>query len=80
MPLKSVRRWDLSKFYIRFNTKHGDSDLVWRVFEGEQEHLVKDFLITVPMRGESSIENGVVKWNVCCEGTLKIIDDVAYIQ
>lgn len=70
----------MSKFYIRFNTKHGDSDLVWRVFEDEVEHLVKDFLITVPMRGEATLENGVTKWNVTCEGTLKIVDNVAYIH
>jgi len=70
----------LSKYYIRYNTKHGDSDLVWRVFEGNKEYLVKDFLVTVSMRGESSVENGVIKWNVCCEGSLKIIDRTAYID
>ena len=70
----------MSKLYIRFNTKHGDSDLVWRVFENEVEHLVKDFLITVPMRGESTVENGITKWNVACEGTLKIVDNIAYIN
>jgi hypothetical protein len=70
----------LSKYYIRYNTKHGDSELVWRVIEGSHEHLVKDFLITVPMRGESTVEHGIVKWNVCCEGVLNIVNDVAYIQ
>lgn len=70
----------MSKYYIRFNTKHGDSDLVWRVFEGDVEHLVRDFLITVPMRGESTVENGFVKWNVACEGTLRIVNDIAYIS
>jgi len=79
-PLRFARRWDLSKFYVRYNTKHADSNLVWRVFDADKEYLVKDFLITVPMRGESSIENGVTKWNVCCEGTLRIDKGVAYIE
>ena len=70
----------MNKYHIRYNTKHGDSDLVWRVFNGDTEHLVRDFQITVPMRGESTVENGVVKWNVACEGTLRIVDDVAYIS
>ena len=70
----------MNKFYIRYNTKHDDSDLVWRVFENEKEHLVKNFLITVPMTGESSVENGVTKWNVCCEENLRIHKGVAYIE
>jgi hypothetical protein len=53
---------------------------VWRVFENEKEHLVKNFLITVPMTGESSVENGVTKWNVCCEENLRIHKGVAYIE
>lgn len=68
------------KYHVRFNTKHGDSDLVWRVFENGVEHLVKNFEIRVPMYGESTMENGVVKWNVACEGTMRIEDGIAYIE
>jgi len=50
------------------------------VFEDEKEHLVKDFRITVPMYGESSVEYGVKKWNVACQGSLRIVDGVAYIE
>lgn len=69
----------MNKYHIRFNTHHGDSDLVWRIFENGVEHLVKQFHITTAMYGESTIENDVVKWNVACDGVMTIIDDVAYI-
>lgn len=70
----------MNKYHIRYNTKHGESDLVWRIFENGNEILVKNFHITVPMSGESSIENGIQKWNVMCEGYLTVKDNVAYIS
>lgn len=70
----------MNKYHIRYNTKHGESDLVWRIFENGNEILVKNFYITVPMSGESSIENGIQKWNVMCEGYLTVKDNVAYIS
>jgi hypothetical protein len=70
----------LKKYLIRYNTKHDESDLVWRIFENELEHLVKEFYITVPMYSESSLENGVQKWNVACKGVMRIVDDIAYIE
>lgn len=66
-------------YHIRYNTQHGENDLVWRIFEDGVEYLVRDFLITVPMRGSSTMENGIQKWNVECQGTMSIQDDVAYI-
>jgi hypothetical protein len=69
-----------NKYYIRYNTKHGESDLVWRVFENGVEHLVKNFHIEVPMFGESTMEHGIQKWNVACEGHMTIIDNIAYIK
>jgi hypothetical protein len=77
---KSARKWVLNKYYIWYNTQHGESDLVWRVFDNGKEHLVKNFYITTPMFGESTMENGIQKWNVACEGALTIKDDVAYIE
>jgi hypothetical protein len=53
---------------------------VWRVIENGKEYLVKNFYITVPIQGESTIENGIQKWNVVCEGNMTIKDDVAYIS
>jgi hypothetical protein len=70
----------MNKYHIRYNTQHGESDLVWRVIENGKEYLVKNFYITVPMQGESTIENGIQKWNVVCEGTMNIKDDVAFIS
>jgi hypothetical protein len=70
----------MNKYYIRYNTQHGESNLVWRVIENGKEYLVKNFYITVPMQGESTIENGIQKWNVVCEGSMNIKDEVAFIS
>lgn len=70
----------MNRYHLRYNTKHGESDLVWRVFENGTEYLVKNFYIETPMRGEATMENGLQKWNVCCEGFMTIVDNVAYIK
>jgi hypothetical protein len=62
-------------YHIRFNTKHNNSELVWRIFENSNEYLVKGFKISVPMFDETTIEDGITKWNVCC-----YVDDVAIIE
>lgn len=69
-----------NRYHIRYNTKHGESDLVWRIFENGVEHLVKNFHINVPVQAETTIENDVVKYNVACSGTMTIIDNVAFIN
>lgn len=70
----------MNTYHIRYNTQHGETDLVWRIFENGQEHLVKNFKIMVPMYGESTIENGIQKWNVTCKGHMVIQDGVAVIS
>ena len=70
----------MNKYLIRYNTQHADSDLVWRIFENGSEHLVRAFVITVPIYSESSLDNGMQKWNVACTGVMKIVDDIAYIN
>jgi len=70
----------LNKYLIRYNTQHAESDLVWRIFENGAEHLVRAFYITVPMYSECSLDNGIQKWNVACNGVMKVIDDIAYIN
>jgi hypothetical protein len=70
----------MNTYHIRYNTQHGQSDLVWRIFENGQEHLVKNFQILVPMHGESTVENGVQKWNVACQGNMIIKDGIAVIS
>jgi hypothetical protein len=69
----------MNKYYIRYNTQHGAGDLVWRIFENGQEYLVKSFQISVPVYGESTLEHGVQKWNVACNGHMIIKDDIAII-
>lgn len=70
----------MNKYHIRFNTGHNGSDLVWRVYENGQEHLVKGFKITAPMFDEVTIEDGITKWNVCCFGYMTIVDNIATIH
>lgn len=70
----------MNTYYIRYNTQHGESNLVWRVIENEKEILVKDFCIDTTVTGGSTMENGIQKWNVMCKGTMQIIDDIAYIK
>lgn len=68
------------QYHIRFNTKHNnETNLVWRVFEGETEHLVRALRINVPVVDSTTFEHGEQKWNISCEGKLEIIDDIAYI-
>jgi len=69
----------MNKYYIRFNTKHGDTDLVWRVFENGSEILVRNIDIRVPTIGESTMEGDIVKWNIACQGNMTIVDGVAVI-
>ena len=69
----------MNKYHVRYNTAHGETDLVWRVFENGVEHLVKNFEIRVPMRGESTLEHGIQKWNVACEDYMHLRDGIAEI-
>ena len=70
----------MNTYHIRYNTRHGETDLVWRIFENGQEHLVQNFQILVPMYGESTVENGIQKWNVACQGNMVIKDGIAIIS
>jgi hypothetical protein len=69
----------VNKYHIRFNTKHGESDLVWRVFENGSEFLVRNIDIRVPVLGESTIDGDAVKWNIACNGSMDIVNGVAII-
>jgi len=56
----------MNKYLIRFNTKNAGSNLKWRIFENGKEKLAENLKINVPCWGESSYEEGVEKWNICC--------------
>ena len=69
----------MSKFHVRFNTKHGGSGLVWRVFEDGIEHLATDVRILGETFTETTQEHGETKWNIACHGRIIWVDQVAVI-
>ena len=65
----------MKKYRIRFNKSRGQEgrgtkDHVWRVFEGNQEYIVKHFKLNVISFSEK--EEHTDDWNVVCFGTLTI--------
>ena len=70
----------MNKYHIRYNTKHGESNLVWRIFENGKEILAKHLDIKVPIYDECTFEDGIQKWNICCVGKLKMIEGKAEIR
>ena len=57
-------------FQIRYNTKVGDGDLVWRIIIDGEEKLASSIEIRGYMYGESSIVNGDRKMNIACDGKI----------
>jgi hypothetical protein len=53
---------------IRYNTKVGDGDLVWRVVIDGEEKLASSIEIHGYVYGEQSIVNGDRKMNIACDG------------
>jgi hypothetical protein len=71
----------MSKFHIRFNTKHGgNTDLVWRVLKDGVEHLASDVKVYVPLHTETTIEHGETKWNMSCDGQILWDGTIAIIN
>ncbi len=63
------------EYKIRFNKSRGEpgrgtKDHVWRVFEGNQEYLVKHVKINAP--SFSKIDESGADWNICCEATMTL--------
>jgi len=69
-----------SKFLIRFNTKHGNSNLVWRIFQDGVERCASGVNIKVPSWSESSLEGDVKKWNLACLGVAVWTGDEVLIK
>ena len=65
----------MNKYHVRFNTKHGGSGLVWRVFE----HLATGVRILGETFTETTEESGETKWNIACHGRIIWVDRVAVI-
>ena len=53
---------------IRYNTKVGDGDLVWRVVVDGKEKLASSIEIRGYVYGEQSIVNNERKMNIACDG------------
>jgi hypothetical protein len=57
-------------FQIRYNTKVGDGDLVWRIIVDGEENLASSIEIRGYVYGESSFVNGERKMNIACDGKI----------
>ena len=68
----------MNKYLIRFNKSRGQPgrgtlEHAWRVFENDQEYLVKHIKINVPCMDEISGDGqGNDDWNMACEGYMTI--------
>jgi hypothetical protein len=70
----------MSEIRIRFNKDHKGANDAWRVFENGREHIVAGFVVEGMMQSDSTLERGEQKWNVLCEGELRIHENRAYIR
>ena len=70
----------MSKIKIRFNTKDETGDFPWRVFVDDKHFLASNVEINGFSYGEKSVESGIEKWNIVCDGTVVWIDNKAIIQ
>lgn len=65
----------MNKYRIRFNKSRGQEgrgtvDHVWRVFENDQEYIVKRF--TVNVQSFSEKESNSDDWNLVCYGFMDL--------
>jgi hypothetical protein len=65
----------MNKYRIRFNKSRGQAgrgtvDHVWRVFENEQEYLVKRFTVNVQTSSEKEANSD--DWNLVCYGFMDL--------
>lgn len=57
-------------FQIRYNTKVGNGNLVWRIVIDGKEHLADRVEIHGYVYSESSMVNGERKMNIACDGKI----------
>ena len=70
----------MNKYLIRFNKSRGQpgrgtQEHAWRVFENNQEYIVKHINIKVPCHDEISNTTGNPAhddWNICCYGYMTL--------
>jgi len=68
----------MNKYLIRFNKTRGlpgrgSLNHVWRVFENEEEYIVKNVIINVPSQSETTGNGqGNEDWNIACHGYMTV--------
>jgi hypothetical protein len=71
--LDKFKKWffrPTQHFQIRYNTKVGDGDLVWRIIINGEEFLASSIEINGYVYGESSYVDGEKKMNIACDGKI----------
>lgn len=71
--IDKIKRWffkPTQHFQIRYNTKVGSGDLVWRIIIDGEETLASSIEIRGYAYGESSIVDGERKMNMACDGKI----------
>lgn len=71
--LDKFKKWffkPTQHFQIRYNTKVGNGDLVWRIIIDGEEKLASSIEIRGYVYGESSLVNGEKKMNIACDGKI----------
>ena len=59
---------ETSHIQIRYNTKAGTTDLVWRIIIDGEEFLANSVVIFGTVYSEQSIVDGIEKFNLACDG------------
>jgi hypothetical protein len=68
----------MNKYLIRFNKSRGQPGRgslqhVWRVFENDDEYIVKNVVINVNSRSETTGDgHGNDDWNITCQGYMTV--------
>lgn len=71
--LDNFKQWffkPVQHFQIRYNTKVGNGDLVWRIIIDGEEVLASSIEIRGYVYGESTIVDGERKMNIACDGKI----------
>jgi hypothetical protein len=57
-----------SHIQIRYNTKAGTTNLVWRIIVDGEEFLASSVVVFGTVYSEQSIVDGIEKFNLACDG------------
>jgi adenylylsulfate kinase len=83
LQLAKIHNRKARRYYLRYNTQVGDTDLRWRVIDAEtkEERLAESFRIDdLTLFPISSIEHGEMKWNVGVDGVAVWVDNSVFFK